>query len=162
MAQLVLPIFPEGSTQITPSLVIEKSKKTIWYFHGCIPIFSHPEDDLASFRMFTSQLIVNGNCKQVDIIKAFAVPAISVKRAVKLYREEGIHGFFKNRPLTRTPRVLTPEILESAQDLLNNGLNRSEVAEELTIKVDTLRKAINDGRLNEKEEKEKKTKVNGA
>ncbi len=156
MAQLVLPIFPEGSTAITPSLVFEKSDGTVFYFHGCIPIFSHPENDIASFRMFTSQLVVNGTCKQVDIIRAFGVPPISVKRAVKLYREKGTHAFFEKKKRSRTPRVLTPEVLTKAQTLLDDGLSSSGVAEKLAVKADTLRKAIYDGRLKEKEAGDKK------
>jgi transposase len=54
---------------------------------------------LASFRMITSQLYINGNCKQVDIVKAFGVSANSVKRYVKKYRKEGMEGFFKKKGL---------------------------------------------------------------
>lgn len=156
MAQLVLPIFPEGSTAITRSLVFEKSDGTVYYFHGCIPIFSHAEDDIASFKMFTSQLVVNGTCKQVDIIRAFGVPPISVKRAVKLYREEGTHAFFVKKKRSRTSRVLTPDVLAKAQALLDKGVSPSGIAEELAVKSDTLRKAIYDGRLKESKEGDKK------
>ena len=69
MAQLVLPVFPRGSTHISITLVFEKFENTIYYYHGCAPIFSHAEDDLASFRMITSQFIANGNCKQVEVIR---------------------------------------------------------------------------------------------
>lgn len=47
--------------------------------------------------MFTSQLIAQGTRKQMDIIRAFAVPAISVKRAVKLFRAKGAAGFFRKK-----------------------------------------------------------------
>jgi transposase len=59
-----------------------------------MPVFQHPEKDYASFRLFTSQLVVNGNVKQVEIINAFNVSAISVKRWVKKYREQGAESFF--------------------------------------------------------------------
>ncbi len=85
---MVLPVFPNGSTQITRSLAFEKSNGMVYYFHGCVAIFSHLENDLASFRMFISQQVVIGNCRQVEIVKAFGVPPISVKRAVKKYREK--------------------------------------------------------------------------
>ncbi len=86
MPQLVLPVFPEGSTPISPGVAIEKRDGCVYYFHGQLPVFSHAEDDLKSFRMFTSQLAANGNCKQMDIVRAFGVPYVTVKRMVKLYR----------------------------------------------------------------------------
>ena len=94
MPQLVLPIFPEGATQITPELTFEKRDGWVTYFHGLMPVFRHEEDDIQSFRMITSQFCGNGNATQAQITKAFGVPGISVKRAVKLYREKGPSGFF--------------------------------------------------------------------
>ena len=103
MPQLVLPIFPEGATHITAELAFEKRDGWVTYFHGLMPVFRHEEDDIQSFRMITSQFCANGNVKEVQITKAFGVPASSVKRAVKLYREKGPSGFFA-APLTRTCR----------------------------------------------------------
>ena len=159
MAQLVLPIFPKGTTSISLSLAFEKRDKIIYYFHGCIPIFSHPEDDIKSFRMFTSQLIANGNCRQVDIIKAFGVPPISVKRAVKLYREKGTAGFYQKEKRIRQGRVLKPDVLSEAQKLLDDGLSSSEVANKLKIKNNTLKKAVYDGRLLERSSEKKRVKA---
>ena len=44
---------------------------------------------MRSFRMFTSQMIVNGTVKPKEIVRAFGVPMITVKRYVKLNREHG-------------------------------------------------------------------------
>ena len=95
--------------------------------------------------MFTSQLVVDGNCKQVDIVRAFGVSAISVKRWVKRYRE-GPAGFFKSPP-ERKPRVLTREVVMTAQELLNEGKSSGEVAKTLGLKANTVSKAIGAGRL---------------
>ena len=93
MPQELFPMFSPDEVMITEFLSYETQNGSIYYFQYGLPIFNHPENDKASFRMFTSQLIVNGNCKQVDIIKAFGVSAISVKRWVKLYRQDGVKGF---------------------------------------------------------------------
>ena len=161
MAQLVLPVFPNGTTSINISLAFEKKDGIVYYFHGCLPIFSHPETDISSFRMFTSQLIVNGNCQQVDIIRAFGVPPISVKRAVKLYRDKGVAGFYQKAKRIRKGRVFTPEVLVKAQIFLDEGVSSSDVAEKLAIKNDTLKKALSDGRLIERKSEKKRVKVNG-
>lgn len=161
MAQMVLPIFPEGMTMITHVLGFEKREGKVYYFHGTIPIFTHAEDDISSFRMFTSQLVVNGNCKQMDIIRAFGIPIITMKRAVKLYREKGPSGFFEKRKSVKQPRVFTPKVLAKAQALLDQGMPRHEVAKELQIKSDTFYRAIHSGKLIERPIAVKKTKANG-
>jgi hypothetical protein len=48
--------------------------------------------DLASFRLFTSQLIVQGSATQGHVAKAFGVPLVAIKRATKLYRERRAQG----------------------------------------------------------------------
>lgn len=149
MPQEFLPFFAaSGEGYITELLSYEKRNGSVYYFHAGLPIFSHPEDDKNSFRMFTSQLVVEGNCKQVDIVKAFGVSPISVKRWVKTYRTEGVKGFFKS-PASRGAHVMTPEVLTQAQQWLNEGMSRIEVADRLGIKSDTLYRAIRAGKLQE-------------
>ena len=84
--------------------------------------------------------------KEGAVRRAFGVPKISVKRAVKLYREAGPKGFYAKRK-GRGPAVLTPEVLAQAQPLFDQGLETSEVADRLGLKADTLSKAVRGGRL---------------
>ena len=158
MPQALLPLFAEEETQITSLLSFERREGMIYYFHGGFPIFCHAEQDQKSFRMFTSQLVVNGNCKQVDIVRAFGVSAISLKRYVKKYREGGLAAFFQPQRVRR-PHVLTPEVLQEAQSLLNEGVSRCEAAKKLGVKSDTFSKAIRSGRLIEPVKKTKKGRV---
>lgn len=147
MPQLSFPFFPEGSTLINASLAFEKNESgQVFYFNGGTPVFSHDESDTASFKMITAQFCATGTTKQVEIVRAFGVTAISVKRAVKRYREQGAKGFFTPRK-PRGPAVLTPKVIEQAQSLLDEGLHPSVVAEQLGIKKDTLSKAVRAGRL---------------
>jgi len=89
---------------------------------------------------------VNGYVKQMDIVRAFGVTPISVKRAVKRFQEEGPQGFYTEKN-TRGATVLTPDVLKQAQQLLDNGLESYEVADQLSIKRDTLSKAVRAKRL---------------
>jgi transposase-like protein len=146
MPQIQLPIFPAGVTHITPVLAFSKQDGRVTYCNGSMPVFVHDEDDQASFQMITAQFCVNGNAKQADIVRAFGVTKISLKRAVKRYREEGPKGFYTPRK-RRGPAVLIAVVLAEAQQLLDEGLETSEVADRLGIKRDTLRKAVSAGRL---------------
>src|SRR5690349_11782909 len=94
MPQVQLPMFASGITAITPELGFEKREGRVIYFNGHLPVFSHTSEDLASFRLFTTQLIVNGTASQGDIVKAFGVPITTVKRCCKRYRQRGAAAFF--------------------------------------------------------------------
>jgi len=148
MPQIQLPIFPAGVTPITPVLAFSKQDGRVTYFNGSMPVFVHDEEDLASFHMITAQFCVNGNARQADIVRAFGVTKISLKRAVKRYREEGPKGFYQPRK-RRGPAVLTPAVLAEAQQLLDEGLEPAEVADRLGIKRNTFSKAVRAGRLHQ-------------
>lgn len=152
MPQIQLPFFPEGVTHITPMLAFRAEEGHITYFNGNMPVFVHDRGDLATFRMITAQFCVNGNTKQSEIAKAFGIPKVTVKRAVKLYRREGPKGFYGPRK-TRGPAVLTPAVLAEAQELLDEGGEPAAVAERLGIKPDTLSKAVRAGRLHSRAKK---------
>lgn len=152
MPQMLLPIFPYEATSINHCLGFCLKDETVYYFNGMMPIFSHAVDDLRSFRLITSQLVVNGVASQAEIIRAFGVSKISVKRYVKCYREEGSSGFFSPRR-TRSATVLTPEVLRVVQKSLDAGEEVSILCKELGLKADTVNKAIRDGRLVREEKK---------
>ena len=94
MPQLQLPIFPAGVTEINRQIAVQTEAGTVFYLHGHLPVFQHAEQDVPSFRMFTSQMIDGGTVKPKEIVKTFGVPMITVKRYVKLYREHGSKGFY--------------------------------------------------------------------
>ena len=146
MVQRQLPMFPEGSTEVTHDLAVEKCEGRVTYFYGTLPVFSHDENDDASFQMITAQFYTNGYVKQMDIVRAFGVTPISVKRAVKRFREEGVQGFYAEKK-TRGAAVLTDEVLLQAQQLLSEGQEPYNVADQLDVKRDTFSKAIRAGRL---------------
>jgi len=146
MPQAQLPVFPAGVTHITNELAFETRDGRVTYFNGSMPVFVHDETDVKTFRMITSQFCVNGNAKQADIVRAFGVTGISVKRSVALYRQAGPSGFYGPRK-TRGGAVLTAPVLAEAQALLSAGQSIPEVANRLQIKANTLHKAVQDGRL---------------
>lgn len=146
MPQLQLPVFPAGTTAINPELAFERREDQVVYFNGQLPVFTHTTRDLASFRFFTTQLIVNGTASQGEIVKAFGVPLTTVKRCCRLYREGGAGAFFKP-PARRQGHRLTPEKLTEAQGLLDEGKRVPAISAQLGILASTLHKAIDDGRL---------------
>jgi hypothetical protein len=149
MPQLQLPIFPEGATPITGELAFDRREGKVTYFNGHLPVFQHAEDDLAAFRLFTSQLVVNGTAGQSDIVRAFRVPLATVKRYVKRLRNGGAKSFFVT-PRQRSASVLKGEVKEQAQALLDADHSVPEVAAQLKVLPNTLHKAIRAGRLRQR------------
>ena len=103
--------------------------------------------------MFTSQMIANGTVKAREIVQAFGVPVVTVKRYLKLYREQGAKGFYESKPRHSSASVLRGEVLERAQQLLEMGWSVPEVAGELQVLPNTLHKAIRAGRLRRSQKK---------
>ena len=146
MPQIQLPVFPVGTTKITSELALEKRDGKVVYFNGHLPVFTHAAEDLGAFRLYTSQLIVNGTASQRQIVEAFGVPLVTVKRCVKRLREQGAGVFFK-AARRQGGSKLTPERLVQAQELLNQGRSVPVISQELGVLKSTLHKAIDDGRL---------------
>jgi hypothetical protein len=147
MPQRQLPIFPAGVTEINSNIAVQKEGKKIWYIYGHLPVFHHNEEDVQSFRMFTSQMIIDGTIKPKEIVKAFGVPNITVKRYVKLFREQGAEGFYKTKSRQSSASVLKGEMLERARTMLEQGRSVPDVASDLEVLANTLHKAIRAGRL---------------
>jgi hypothetical protein len=152
MPQLQLPIFPAGLTPITNDIAFQQQEGKIVYFHGHLPVFQHGEKDVKSFRLFTSQLIANGTVRQRDIVQAFKVPLGTVKRYMKVHHQYGAQGFFR-QARRRGATVLTAEVQQRAQQLLDEGKSVPEVAVEVKVMANTLHKAIRAERLHSAKKK---------
>lgn len=124
MPQLQLPLFCEGVHLITANLGYRREGDDIVYLHGMMPVFLHRCDDLASFKMIVSQFYLNGNARQAELVRAFAVQPQALKRWVKKYRAAGPKAFFESRRNRRTTLKKSPRA--SRQRRHPTARNRSE------------------------------------
>jgi len=147
MPQQILPLIPRGATEINGLVSVWRDEERWTYFVGTYPIYSHRKRDQRMFRLITSQMIESGACRQIDIQRIFGVSKSSVIRSLNKLRTGGAEAFFTQRRGRRGGKVFTSEVLEKAQGLLDQGSSRKDAAQELGVKYDTFRKAINDGRL---------------
>lgn len=147
--QLILPCIPAGASAINNRIAVWRDDDSWTYFMGGHPLYSHGADDRRMFQLVTSQLIESGCCRHVDILRTFGVSKKSVIRSVNKLRQGGVEAFFKPRPVRYGGTVLKPHVLGQAQSLFDDGYSRTEVSNKIGVKYDTLRKAINDGRLKE-------------
>lgn len=147
MPQLQLPIFPDGTKEINRDLGVQCADGKVVYLHGHLPVFQHEENDLNSFRLFTSQLVANGVARAREVVEAFGVPLGTVKRYAALFRQQGPAGFYQNQPRQRSETKLSPAIKQQAETLLSAGCGVAEVARQTGVLATTLHKAIRAKRL---------------
>lgn len=154
MGQGILPLFIEGENHINNKISYEKAEdRNIYYYIYCQPVAFHAINDNIQFKITTAQLIMNGHCKNIEIVRAFGISEISVKRSVKKLRTEGVAGFYKTRNTRKGGTILTPEILVESQQMLDAEESRKNIALKLSLKVNTLSKAIQAGKLIEHKKK---------
>ena len=144
----ILPLIPYGATKIANNLSVVYETDKWTYYHGAFPVATHASTDTRFFRMITSSFILNGACRNADIIRVFNVSKSSVIRNCGKYAADGSNAFFKNSGKgERKSKVLTDDKLAKAEELLSASFSRSEVASKIGVKYDTLNKAIQDGRI---------------
>lgn len=146
MPQVQLPMFPAGSVEINRDLACRTEGEQVVYFNGHLPVFTHGKEDLASFRMFTSQLIVQGSATQGHIARAFGVPLITIKRSTQLYRTRGAAGFFVPKARREGSKLNAVKLAE-ARGWIEQGEGLATISQRTGVLLDTLRKAIEAGRL---------------
>lgn len=145
-----LPLIPSGATRISDKVCVDRQGACWTYYVDLLPVYSHDADDRDHFRLVVAQLVSLGLCRPCEIMATFGVTKNKVMRASRQLCDRGARSFFEKRRTRHSGMILTPDKLASAQSLLDRGAIRSDVAAELDVKPDTLRKAINDGRLVER------------
>ncbi len=149
--QLLLPRYQDTPVHVSDAVSVVRRDGMVWWFHQGMPLGSHADSDVASFRHQSSMLCDGGACKLVEIERAFEVSAISVKRALKQYRAGGVRSFFERKRTAREGPVMTPARLREVQSLLDQGLSDLQIGERLGLKRDTIYRTVKAGRLHRPE-----------
>lgn len=143
MGQLLLPIFPHDTHMITSTLGVREHDGFVYYLHSGMPIFSHAKGDLPKFRYITSNLIVQGLCRNQDIADAFHVSTDSVRRWKQTYLTKGESAFFTDEARHGWSHKLLPDVLCRIQEKLDHFQSVNSIAKEEGISEGTIRAAIN-------------------
>ena len=147
------PIFPTGSNTINAQLSFNNKDGYITYFNFCTPIHRHPIEDTKTFRLLVCSLCSLGSCRPCELVKAFGINERTLMRDLELYRAEGSAGFFKTVK-RGGPRVITESVKPAIEKLLSQGYSIKDVAVELNIGYEALRKAVQRGKIEYKKKLE--------
>ncbi|HMP31414.1 MAG TPA: hypothetical protein PKD85_17570 [Saprospiraceae bacterium] len=93
MGQLLLPLFPTDTKYLTSTLAVLQADKSVYYLHTGVPIYSHLDDDLLSFRFITSKFLCQKLCTASDIVRVFHVSTDSVGRYKRQLEQKGEASF---------------------------------------------------------------------
>lgn len=154
--QLRLPRYPAEPLHVSDAVSVVVRDGVVWWFHQGMPLGSHAVSDVAGFRHQSSLLCDGCACKLVDIERAFSVSAISVKRALKQYRQGGARSFYARTRTVREGPVMTPARLREVQGLIDQGFSDRQIAEHLGLKRDTIYRTVQAGRLHRSESRPEK------
>ena len=115
--QLLVPIFPPDTKMINEIMGVQERDGIVYYLISGMPIYSHSPEDIQAFRYFTSNLIHQGLCQNVEIERAFGVSEDSVRRALRKFKTQGEAGFLDSIRDMETPtRSWVPSVNECRQN----------------------------------------------
>jgi transposase len=116
-----------------------------------LPIYSHSTTDHLRFRYITSHLLLQGLCKNQDVVDLFHVSHDSVRRWKKKLSEEGESAFFGVLEGRRGhPSKLLPGVLDRIQLEMNTGKSVYSIAQKEGISEGSIRYWIKQGVLKKK------------
>lgn len=145
--QLNLPIYPSGSTLVSPCLGVHCKDKIVFWIVNSLPVYQHREDDHQSFRFAISNFIKQNLCRKVDVMRAFHVSESFVQRACKKLETEREAGFFHRTNRKNSNHAIVESDLERIQDLLDQGRSVNSIAVKLGLAESTIRSRIKQGLL---------------
>jgi hypothetical protein len=146
--QLQLPIFSTEAKMISDSVGYYNREGLVHYIVNGLPVYAHSEEDLSSFRFFTSNLINQGLCRKIDIHRAFNVSEDSVMRYFKKFEEEGPDGFFgKETKKKSSASKIVGKKVESIQKKLDKNQSVLSISREEGVSEGSIRYQIGQGVL---------------
>jgi len=147
MSQLLLPIFPSDTQMLTQAIGVREYNGKVLYLLSGMLIYSHSSDDHLRFRYITSIFLIQGLCKNQDVVDFFRVSSRSVRSWKKKLSEEGEFLFFEEERRHDPPSELQPEILVRIQSQLDKGESVYSIAKKEGISEGYIRYQIKKGNL---------------
>lgn len=145
--QMQLPLFPPTTRLINSSVGVFEKDDFVYYLHNGSPIFCHSKTDLNNYRYITGNLVNTGLCRPIEIARTLGVSNRNIQRYAKALREKGSDWFF-NRPDNRgSCHKATDELLEHAQEMMDDFYAVKDVAKILGVSEGTLRYHIKKGTI---------------
>jgi hypothetical protein len=149
--QLLLPLFPTGTSFISGCLGVYEKDDLVQYIVNGLPVYAHPKSDLNAFRYITSNFIHQGLCRQSEIQRCFHVSEDSVRRSYKKFLDKGEAGFFGADARKGTAYKISGDCRLRIQAKLDKGQSVNSIAKEEGVAESGIRYNITQGYLKKRE-----------
>jgi biotin operon repressor len=148
--QMQLPIFPQATRLINDSVGIFEKDNFVFYLHNGSPIFCHLKHDMNNYRYITGNLVNTGLCTPIEISRVIGVSNRNIQRYAKALREKGPDWFFNRTDNRGSCHKITNDIMEKAQQLIDDFYSVNDVARMLGVTEGALRYHIKKGTIKKK------------
>ena len=145
-----LPLFPSTTKLINNTVGIFLQEGFVYYLHNGSPVYCHSKEDMNSFRYITANLVNTGLCKPSEIAKTVGVSNRNIQRYSKTLREKGAEWFFNRKDERGQCYKMTEELLEDAQELIDNFYSVADIARLIGVSEGAIRYHIRKGSLKKK------------
>ena len=139
-----LPLSPPEATPVGACFSMATRGEAITYFSNLQPFDCHAAEDVNARHLRMARFHVVSGVGQGELANAFGVSRSTVTRAVKLFRDEGADGFFKQRR-RRARTVVDAPMAKRAQAMLAQGLSGRAAARQLGVSPSTFNENLRAG-----------------
>ncbi len=146
MIQKFLPLLPKGAEPVNNNLAIFREQGEIIFFNGYCPMLKCSDNDPYDMRLAQGILCSSNIVKPAQLAKALGVNRSTVCRNKVLYEKGGPVALMVDKT-NRSAYKLDKKKLQTAQGLLDKGINQNRVAKEIGVSEGSLRYWIKKGAL---------------
>jgi hypothetical protein len=146
MIQKFLPLLPEGAEPVNGNLALLRSQGEIIFFSGYCPMLKCSEYDPYDMRLAQGVLCSSQIVKPAQLAKVLGVNRSTVSRNTAIYEKGGPAALMVDKG-NRSAYKLDRERLQTAQRLLDKGVNQNRIAAMIGVSEGTIRYAIKKGSL---------------
>jgi hypothetical protein len=148
--QTQLPLFPQTTQLINPSVGVNMQDGFVYYLHNGSPLFCHKPEDRNGYRYITANMVESHLCTASEIARALGVSARSVQLNAKALRDKGPGWFFHRTETRGKCYKFTDDTILKAQELLDSGLSKREIGRQLGVSDSAIRYHLERGKLKKK------------
>ena len=139
---------PQRATPINDRVGVINDNGHWTYLLGMHPVYGHPAADRRGFKLAIAQLVDCGACRQVEILTAFGISKSNLDRGAVALPGRRHRGVFRADGEAAPPRAgAHPGSVAGSTAVARRGPGKPAVAARLGVPLDTLRRAVWDGRL---------------
>lgn len=148
--QQILPIFPQDIKMVNYQVGFKSMDDFVHYFVNGMPVYCHQLNDKNGYRYVLATLVNHNFCSIKELSNALGVNRKNIERYAKDLREKGMSHFFNRKETRGQCYKFTPEKMNQAQCLLDQGYSQYRTAKIVGVSESAIRYHIKANNLKKK------------